>query len=1006
MTFFKDNFVKKTLAFTSCFILLSCSVRAPQSFTPKQKKQIVEKDLNTIKQIKQDNNNYRKDTKIDLYTAIALAIKNNKNLKVKVLETALSDQQRENVKYDMLPGMAANAGYSGMDKYEATTSSTVTGDSAAAKGSTYSTSREKSVNDQRIGFSWNALDFGLSYIRAGQQGDRYLISQELERKAAHNITREVIKAYWNTYFAQQLLKEYDPLLKEVKKALNDSDKIQELLLQKPMDALRYQKELLDIQRALQTQKQVLMNSKVELGSLLGLLPNEKFTVVKTSRPLTNLKMEMNNMEEFALMNRPEMNEKHYQERISVEDTKANMRSLLPGATFTANFTNSSNTYLKNSSNFDYGTQFGGNLLNVFKAPTMKKISETNTEVIREQRLAVAMTVLSQVHLAKIDYMMAVEELETAQKYLEVSQKITDQVRNAQKIARFGQLELIREQASLLVAKLRRSLAYAQMQHSIGTMYSSLGIDVTKDSSAKHGKKLSQDITLQQHASMIQGNFMERSEQYRAIVQNPIQDQNPVVKNARFSFSDNTFDLQGDSQRRYQAKLENDEPLPNWLVFLPSQKTFYVRKDIKGNIEDIKVKVIASNLFSEAEDKFTLLVDPELRAERIANEKALAKKQEEEKLAQIKAAEEQKQLTDEKLAKTEENSDPKIEATIREFEVDSPLGRMKTYIDQGNPENKETNVPELNKPDVQTIETETPVIQSNPVEIPETNTQEPVSSIEVPGLRDDLSGETYTIQEVVEDEQIEQEVKEVKKELPKLSSVEKIRFDVRNKPQIQTPKNPYTQYVKIKEEEYQNDRIDIEVQRNLILDKDGNIEIIEREEQKEKVDENFVEKKYDQNVQNIKTINYDTKKFNHHHVNHHMKVNYETSIIKASLNPQTPSMNELKKISEMKNKLQDIHTYINIEKSNDTFSESKLDDHLASHGMSRYVQLASYDNKQDANRFKKIFSSDVGGLSVKKDPYSADPLYNVVVGPLDNNGVTIVSNNLNNLNINRFIITIY
>ena len=82
------------------------------------------------------------------------------------------------------------------------------------------------MNEQDIGFSLNILDFGLSYIRAGQSSDRYLISRELERKAASNIKRDVVRAYWNALSANKLIKRYDPLLIKVNKALNDSQKIE------------------------------------------------------------------------------------------------------------------------------------------------------------------------------------------------------------------------------------------------------------------------------------------------------------------------------------------------------------------------------------------------------------------------------------------------------------------------------------------------------------------------------------------------------------------------------------------------------------------------------------------------------------------------------------------------------------------------------------------------------------------------------------------------------------
>ena len=55
-----------------------------------------------------------------------------------------------------------------------------------------------------------------------------------------------------------------------------------------MDSLLYQKELLDVQRTLQTQKRALVNSKNELATLMGLLPSEKFTLAENDTNLTNL----------------------------------------------------------------------------------------------------------------------------------------------------------------------------------------------------------------------------------------------------------------------------------------------------------------------------------------------------------------------------------------------------------------------------------------------------------------------------------------------------------------------------------------------------------------------------------------------------------------------------------------------------------------------------------------------------------------------------------------------
>ena len=592
-------------------MLASCANRIALPFSLDFLNKSANEDIKKISEIKEQNEILQKELEIDLYTAIALAIENNKDLKVKLFETALADRKIKDVKFDMLPTMSANAGYTGSEKYQSSTSATVgTNDKAATKGTTFSTSRNRDVVSQDIGFAWNALDFGLSYIRAGQTGDRYLIAKEIEKKAANNIAREVIRSYWNALSAEKLIKKYDPLIEKVKVALNDSQKIEEMLLQKPMDALLYQKELLDIKRALITQRQTLINSKVELGALMGLLPDQEYNLVKTDEPINILDMNIKSMEKHALVNRAELLENRYQERISVAETKVGLRSLLPSFNINAAYTSSSNDYLQNKTNFEFGSSVGANLLNVFRAPTIKKVNEANTEIIKEQRLALSMAVLSQVHLANIDYQMSTEEYDTSEKYLNVTTKIADQVRNAQKIARFGELELIREEASTLVAELRRDIAFAKMQHSIAQVYTSVGIDITSKYNIMSGTEL--------FAKGIKNRFKSLGKKYIAKVTEPIQEQRPIAKTIdkdykKFAFSDNTFKLEGQGDVQYSVKLANDEPLPDWIDFLPTQRAFLINTASKGDVYELEIIVNAKNINSTVDDKFTLVVDEKLKA---------------------------------------------------------------------------------------------------------------------------------------------------------------------------------------------------------------------------------------------------------------------------------------------------------------------------------------------------------------------------------------------------------
>ena len=642
--------ITKILLIISVGALISCAKRSPEPILTDVISKSAGEDLAKIKKIKEQNDLFNLGLKIDLYTAIALAIENNKDLRVKILETSLSHKKIENIKFDMLPKMAANAGYTSSEKYKATTSATVpSSDKAGSIGSSYSTSRDRDVIEQDVGFSWSVLDFGLSYIRAGQSSDRYLISKELERKAASNIKRDVVRAYWNALSADKLIKRYDPLLIKVNKALNDSQKIEELLLQKPMDALLYQKELLDIQRALQSQKQSFINAKIELKSLMGLLPNEKITLVETDLPLNELNMKLDDMEAYALVYRSELMENRYEERISIAETKAGMRSLLPGLNFNAAWTSSSNDYLMNKSNFEYGSSIGANLLNVFRAPKLEKINKKNTEIIKEQRLALSMAVLSQVHISNIEYQMALEEYETADRYYDVSRKITEQVRNAQKIARFGELELIREEASLLVAELRKDIAYSKVQFSIAQVYTSVGIDVTHlESNART------EIGTKEYAQIIKNNFKFSGEKYKLDLNTEGIHANKVKRFVKRDTgkpkTKEEKELAKEQKRLAKEKAKRDKKLAIEQKRLAKEKA---KRDKKLAIEQKRqAKIKAKEEKRLAKEQKRLAIEKAKEEKRLAKEqKRLAKeKAKRDKKLAIEKAKEDKKLAIERSRK--------------------------------------------------------------------------------------------------------------------------------------------------------------------------------------------------------------------------------------------------------------------------------------------------------------------------------------------------------------------
>jgi len=310
------------LSVVTSFLITGCAIK-PEPMLKEEVKEQVKKDLSVLSEV------VLPVTKpISLDEAIQRGLNHNLQKRVKVLETALSQQQLDLVYYDMLPSLTASAGYSERNNYAASASTSFVNGEPQPLGAnpSYSISQDKERVTSDIGFSWNILDFGLSYVRAQQQADKFLIAKEKEKKVEHNLTQEIRRAYYQAVSAQDLLKRIQPMMVEVNQALADSKKVQNQRVGKtPMESLSYQRELLDILRSLHTLESSLISAKVELAELMGLKPGIEFELtdkVEKNYQIPEFNMNLEQMELLALENRPEVTESRYQERISEKEITA------------------------------------------------------------------------------------------------------------------------------------------------------------------------------------------------------------------------------------------------------------------------------------------------------------------------------------------------------------------------------------------------------------------------------------------------------------------------------------------------------------------------------------------------------------------------------------------------------------------------------------------------------------------------------------------------------------
>jgi outer membrane protein TolC len=195
---------------------------------------------------------------------------------------------------------------------------------------------------------------------------------------------------------------------------------------------------------------------------MGLPPAATFALVELSDSdykVSDLKADIATLERSALALRPELMEQRYQSRITESEGRSALLSLLPGASLYSGVYRDTNDFLRYSNWGTLGASLSLNLFNALKSSTIRDLTNSQSQVAKERRLALTAAVLGQVHLSRVALELNKEQYESASDYLKVVRKIRDQATQLRKAERTGELDLIREELAEILADLRRDVAY-------------------------------------------------------------------------------------------------------------------------------------------------------------------------------------------------------------------------------------------------------------------------------------------------------------------------------------------------------------------------------------------------------------------------------------------------------------------------------------------------------------------------------------------------------------------
>ena len=416
---------------------------------------------------------------LTLDDAIARALKYNLERRTRLMEEALALNQLEVGKLDMLPKLMAQAGYTDRSNEKATYSSKYTpiAELSDFKSSSYSTERSHNTTD--LGLTWNLLDVGIGYYASKQQADRVLIAAEKRRKAMHLLMQDVRTAYWRAAAAQKLRSEVSKTLAMAEEALVDSRKVEAERICNPLDALRYQRQLLENLRLLEAIEQELSIAQVELATLINAPVGQPIPIAETQLSLADdrvLKLPLERLEQVALEQNADLREQHYNSRIAREEVRKTMARMFPNLSFNYGFKYDSDRYLVHNNWNEAGVQLSFNLFNLFTGPTQIKLAEAGVTLADQRRVATQMAVVMQVHLARLQLANARSQFARADAIYSTDQKIAEQVRNRASAQAQSQLDQVANETTAILSLLRRYQALAQVHTAENRLMANLGIE--------------------------------------------------------------------------------------------------------------------------------------------------------------------------------------------------------------------------------------------------------------------------------------------------------------------------------------------------------------------------------------------------------------------------------------------------------------------------------------------------------------------------------------------------
>jgi outer membrane protein TolC len=436
----------------------------------------IEKDVRDI--YKDDQS----EITLTLEDALKIAVKNNLDVRVAEAEQLKAADVLNLQKLQWLPDTEASGNYQGRNNQGASSSrSIISGEESLEP----SISTEQHRKTARLEASWNILDATLSLVEAGSASDKTLIAGQRRRKVLHNLMQDVYIAFWRAAAAQEMQKKLAPFTDKADRQLSNIKTARAKGIIPHKRGLESSRKILRMRNELHERRQNMSLAVLELKTLTGLRPDRKIIInaeedLLMPNSIAQVTESMEDLETFALLNRPEVKEAYLNERINIRNIKKTILEIFPGAEFLLAGNKDYNKFLNDQDWINFSVSLSKSLTDFITLPVRHRQAWNEKKLGDLKRKALIAAILTQVHVARTRLKYESEQYGRVREAYETREAAYRKTRDAARTGLGSEEELLTAGMDALLARWEAIDSCAKAQKSYAALLNTIGIDLWKN----------------------------------------------------------------------------------------------------------------------------------------------------------------------------------------------------------------------------------------------------------------------------------------------------------------------------------------------------------------------------------------------------------------------------------------------------------------------------------------------------------------------------------------------